>query len=90
MNFGRQMHLLQYWRSTGHLHCWLSKGKKKLTESIPGEAHTLGVLDQGFSCAPVAKDDNKGRNKGNQNDEQAENTSEEVEITKSDQIETEK
>ena len=68
----------------------LSKGKKKLTESIPGEAHTLGVLDQGFSCAPVAKDDNKGRNKGNQNDEQAENTSEEVEITKSDQIETEK
>lgn len=50
----------------------------------------MGVLDQGFSCAPVAKDDNKGRNKGNQNDEQAENTSEEVEITKSDQIETEK
>lgn len=50
----------------------------------------MGVLDQGFSCAPVAKDDHEGRNKGNQNDEQAENTSEEVEIIKSDQIETEK
>lgn len=45
------------------------KEKKKLAESIPGEAQTLGLLDKGFICAPVTKEDHGGRNKGNQDDE---------------------
>ena len=47
----------------------LSKGKKKLAESIPGEAQTVGLLDKGFNCAPVTKENHGRGNKGNQNDE---------------------